>query len=270
MFRQSDPELIAALGEIRRGRCPLTARALLAQCEGRRLDDDDGIAATQLFTHKDDCATMNATKLKQLPGQQFTFSARDTSRDESALATLRAGCNAPADLTLKVGAQVILTKTLDAAEGLVNGARGVVLRMLSTKNPVVRFVGGVERIIRMESFPLTQAGQVVACRMQLPLAHGWAISIVRDRPTPPRQPPTAHPPTPHPAPQHLTLQTPHPPNPSLCTTTPHPPTPAGALLIPVHAHREAHTPRSTHSEKHTQRAEGRASLLAAQEPRYDT
>ena len=41
----------------------------------------------------------------------------------------------------------------------------------------MRFVGGAERIIRMESFPLTQGGQVVACRTQLPLAHGWALSI---------------------------------------------------------------------------------------------
>merc|ERR1712185_17018 len=49
--------------------------------------------------------------------------------------------------------------------------------MLSTKNPCVRFAGGVERIIRFESFPLTQGGQVVACRMQLPLALGWAISV---------------------------------------------------------------------------------------------
>ena len=49
--------------------------------------------------------------------------------------------------------------------------------MLTTKNPVVRFAGGVERIIRFEAFPLTQGGQVVACRMQLPLAHGWALSV---------------------------------------------------------------------------------------------
>ena len=46
-----------------------------------------------------------------------------------------------------------------------------------TQNPVVRFGDGAERIVRMEAFPLTQGGQVVACRMQLPLAHGWAISI---------------------------------------------------------------------------------------------
>ena len=119
-------------------------------------------------------------QLKKLDGSQRSFSARDSSAsgDEAALTTLRASCTAPQELKLKVGAQVILTKTLDPAEGLVNGARGVVLKFLATGNPVVKFgLSGVERIMRMEAFTLTQAGQVVATRMQMPLNYGWAISI---------------------------------------------------------------------------------------------
>ncbi|KAL1528927.1 hypothetical protein AB1Y20_010249 [Prymnesium parvum] len=181
IFRQSEHAFIDALRQIRLGRAPASARALLQQCENRELDNDDGIVATRLFTHKDDCDTMNKKKLKELDGPQITFTARDTSQTDGALATLRSGCTAPVELTLKVGAQVVLIKTLDVKEGLVNGARGVVVKLLSTKNPVVRFTGGAEITVRMEAFPLSQGGQVVACRHQLPLAHAWAISIHRSQ-----------------------------------------------------------------------------------------
>ena len=40
----------------------------------------------------------------------------------------------------------------------------------------VRFGNGIERIIGTESFSLTSSGDVLACRVQLPLALGWAIS----------------------------------------------------------------------------------------------
>jgi ATP-dependent DNA helicase PIF1 len=41
----------------------------------------------------------------------------------------------------------------------------------------VRFDNGVEQTMRLEAFSLTQGGVTVACRMQLPLALGWAISV---------------------------------------------------------------------------------------------
>ena len=41
----------------------------------------------------------------------------------------------------------------------------------------MRFDNGVEQTIRLEAFALTQGGVAIACRMQLPLALGWAISV---------------------------------------------------------------------------------------------
>ena len=123
VFRQADDAFVAALNQIRKGEAPREVRELLKPCEGRVLDDVDGIAATRLFTHKADCERLNAEELKKLPGQQLTFAARDEGRDAEALATLRGSCPAPSELTLKAGAQVILCKTLDAEAGLVNGAR---------------------------------------------------------------------------------------------------------------------------------------------------
>ena len=119
--------------------------------------------------HASELATLRAAALQDVQDAR--------AEGEAALATLRASCPAVAELTLRVGAQVILIKTLDAEAGLVNGCRGVVTKFLATRNPSVRFDNGVERTLRLEAFGLTQGGQTVACRMQLPLALGWAISV---------------------------------------------------------------------------------------------
>ena len=177
MFRQSDPEFIDALAQVRVGRCSAAAEAMLRACRGRPLPDFDGISATRLFTHKDDCNRLNEQRLRALPGAAVTFRARDSGRDEAALSALRVSTPAPPELQLKVGAQVILTKTLDQEKGLVNGAAGVVVKLLASKNPVVRFRAGCELIVRVEPFTLSSGGAVVATRQQLPLDYGWAISV---------------------------------------------------------------------------------------------
>ena len=46
------------------------------------------------------------------------------------------------------------------------------MKASATQNPVVRF-GTVEHVIRMEQFSLSQGGQTIATRTQLPLSHGW-------------------------------------------------------------------------------------------------
>lgn len=134
-FRQSDPAFVAALNEIRLGRCSEPTKALLRGCLGRTLPEDDGVSATRLCSHVKDCERINAACLAQLPGEELVFRARDTARDDASLAQLRGGVAAPAELRLKRGAQVLLTKTLDASQGLVNGARGVVVKFLAMKNP---------------------------------------------------------------------------------------------------------------------------------------
>jgi hypothetical protein len=49
--------------------------------------------------------------------------------------SLLKNCQAPQSLTLKVGAQVILLKNLSQEEGLVNGARGIVVAFRRSQDP---------------------------------------------------------------------------------------------------------------------------------------
>mmetsp|Transcript_13205 Transcript_13205/g.43297 ORF Transcript_13205/g.43297 Transcript_13205/m.43297 type:complete len:247 (+) Transcript_13205:284-1024(+) len=164
------------------GTCDADAERLLRSRIGARLDEADGIVATRLHTHKADCASVNKAQLAKLPGEESSYTARDAADSDECLRLLRASCVAPDRLVLKDKAQVVLVKTLDSAQGLVNGARGVVIKFTtSSRLPVVRFECGVEHVVRAERFPLVQRGRVVASRAQLPLDHGWAISVHRSQ-----------------------------------------------------------------------------------------
>jgi ATP-dependent DNA helicase PIF1 len=89
----------------------------------------DGILPTKLHTHRDSCDADNSMQLAALPGEAVRFDAKvDAGTKTSALRQLEASCPAKASLQLKEGAQVMLVKTIDLARGLVNGARGVVVR----------------------------------------------------------------------------------------------------------------------------------------------
>jgi ATP-dependent DNA helicase PIF1 len=101
---------------------------------------------------------VNAARLDSLPGPAVTFAA-DDSGAEAFLSVLQAGCPARASVALKVGAQVVLLKSLAPALGLVNGARGVVtgfapaIHARDPRYPVVRFAAGPTRVVERRHGP---------------------------------------------------------------------------------------------------------------------
>lgn len=72
--------------------------------------------ATRLHTHKADCASVNKAQLAKLPGEESSYTARDAADSDECLRLLRTSCVAPDRLVLKDKAQVVLVKTLDAAQ----------------------------------------------------------------------------------------------------------------------------------------------------------
>lgn len=100
------------------------------------------------------------------------------SGEEAYVRSFQSICPVKKQLSVKIGAQVILVKTIDTLQGLVNGARGVVMRFARETNcPVVKFENGEEHTIRQAEFVLRIGGKTVARRLQIPLELSWAISV---------------------------------------------------------------------------------------------
>ncbi|XP_035189161.1 ATP-dependent DNA helicase PIF1 [Oxyura jamaicensis] len=174
--RQTDKTFISLLSAVRLGRCTEEVTSLLMQTATNR-SERDGILATRLCTHKDDVELTNEKRLQQLSGEVHSFEALDS--DPMLVKLIDAQCPVGGKVVLKVGAQVMLAKNLDVSQGLVNGARGVVVGFESDQKglPKVRFLCGVTQIIKMERWVFKGPPGVHLSRQQLPLKLAWAISI---------------------------------------------------------------------------------------------
>ena len=80
---------------------------------------------------------------------------------------------------LKIGAPVILLKTISASSALVNGARGVVTGFPRQGGlPIVYFSKSEAAVIlKREEWTVRMGNAIVARRSQIPLNLAWAISI---------------------------------------------------------------------------------------------
>ena len=180
--------------------------------------DNFPTTATHIFAYNKDVSEHNATMLQTLPGPLYTFTAKDSKRDEQ---TKRVDVSAFADnagglfktLVLGVGARVIITKNMDVTDGLVNSAAGVVTGFLPPpeddiqqdflpKFVLVKFddekVGQKRRLelrtvltdryegstpIPQVEVPFTigKSSKITSKRTQFPLTHAWAITIHKEQ-----------------------------------------------------------------------------------------
>ena len=182
IFRQTDSEFVGVLNKLRRGKCTdLMAKEL--QASNGDPWPDDGILPTRLHTHKHSLDRVNKEAIDRLAGDPVSFMAIDSasSNGMSLLDTLN-NCSARAELVLKLGAQVILIKTINQRLGLVNGARGIVEAFEgnggSNVVPRVRFTNGAVQKITYADFQV-RSGSEFAVRKQIPLELGYALSIHR-------------------------------------------------------------------------------------------
>ncbi|XP_077295412.1 pif1 DNA helicase [Arctopsyche grandis] len=173
VHRQKDPEFISILNSIRIGRVTKEITDTLTATSQQKIESD-GILATRLCSHTNDSNLINESKLKQLEGEQKVYNAEDSEPYSSSM--LDSQTVAPSKLTLKEGAQVMLLKNINISAGLVNGARGVVIRF-EDGLPVVRFKNSKEYTAKTERWVVKSTSGALLSRRQIPLNLAWAFSI---------------------------------------------------------------------------------------------
>lgn len=215
VYRTSDAVLIDAQRAIREGAVDSEPVRALVAATNRPLTDEDGIISTVVVPRRQTVADINSLKLRALDaGSDHKFVA-----DDAALPDGHAGpwvmqalekdaffrdCPADKEISLRIGAQVMLVKNEPPSEGgLVNGSRGVVVAFRPScghiggpyaytcdtdnaeaseeetgkKWPVVRFVDGTHRLCVPTEFKKKVYGRGVCTRNQVPLVLAWAITV---------------------------------------------------------------------------------------------
>ncbi|XP_058064821.1 ATP-dependent DNA helicase PIF1, partial [Anopheles bellator] len=135
VHRQKNEEFVAILNSIRIGRVTDEISERLRKTAYQRIETE-GILATQLCSHTAEVDAINQAKLDGLTGDPKTFEAKDS--DPYSAKQIDRMVQAPFKLTLKIGAQVMLLKNYNIADGFVNGARGVVTDFVQGL-PLVKF-----------------------------------------------------------------------------------------------------------------------------------
>jgi ATP-dependent DNA helicase PIF1 len=157
VFRQRDEAFIACLNDLRVGKGGTDAvRRIMdvAKAVPAFVPSAGKVVPTRLYPGNDDVSRMNRTELRTCPGGPlgspdygsdlgFQLRADDYAnnalgdRAKNMMKTLAESCPAEAVLCLKVGAQVMLLKNKDASQGLVNGARGMVVEFVTQELEMV-------------------------------------------------------------------------------------------------------------------------------------
>ena len=188
VHRQSDPVFLKILEEARAGRLSDNSIATLEtrrNTEWKKLE----IKPTLLFTRRADVEQINMTQLKKCKGDDIVFKAKTvyspaafgvkaTDQEKQwALEKMDKNGSYVPELSLRVGAQVMLLTNMDVEHGLVNGSRGVIEKFCEGPEPypMVKFRNGEVIIIS----PASWASEDLEGfnREQIPLRLAYAITI---------------------------------------------------------------------------------------------
>lgn len=197
IFRQvTDPMFTHLLQRARTGDYTVDDVDMLMQRVNVELVDFASIEPTRLFARRVNVDDMNHSNLAKLNTQQETYNAHvrwtldadvnPARRDEMTKLLKHAAANVDthaavkSEVTLKVGAQVMLLCNLNLQEGLVNGSRGVLTGFVQQGGeqlPVVQFAKGRELTIDKFCWEIKVEDAGTIFYRQVPLQLAWAVTI---------------------------------------------------------------------------------------------
>ena len=188
--RQKDPVFQQILMEARAGLFSPESCEILEKC--KRPWQQNKIRPTLIFPRRLEVDQINSANLEALQGESCTYKASITLTKppidfkekceafQMAISMLDNDAPYLVELDLRVGAQVMLCANIDSDMGLVNGSRGVIMRICPASSmPYVEFVNGVERLIGPHEWGIE--GYPFASRTQVPLRLSYAITIHRSQ-----------------------------------------------------------------------------------------
>jgi hypothetical protein len=177
IHRQEDKDFIAALSEIRLGRCPRWVDDMMKSRINARLEGE--LVPTKFFPTIKQVDQVNQRNLDLLDGEPKCFTASIWARSDEFRSQIIADCQAPEQLVLKVGAQVMVVRNDVGCADYHNGSMGTVVRFADDGLPIVLISRtGKEIKFAPEDWERKDmSGAVLACFTQVPLKLGWAITI---------------------------------------------------------------------------------------------
>ena len=171
-MRQKDDEpFMEMLKRLRLGRCSREDLTVLRALKGTQFPE--GIEPTKLYCKNVDVDRINSEALQKIGGQLFTYPTKYTGSPEASVHYAKAS-NVPEQVTVCMGAQVMITYNYQPGLGLVNGTRGVVTA-LDQKTVTIRLLAGNEEVIPYIKIEQDDDPDVGLDFMPLKLA--WAVTI---------------------------------------------------------------------------------------------
>ena len=204
IFRQSDPDYIRILEEVRQGSISDWGISILQPYVQRVYDpsNNGGIDLTHLFPTRAMVDNVNSQKFSQLNGDSIIFKVSHITDCSTYVNT---GKPIPSDLLktcfkmkpyeieyeiknlltnstcihqleLKIGATIMCNVNLSMDHGICNGSQGIIIDFIGNNHiPKVRFDNGIELLINKHRWQSDSCPLV--CIEQYPLQLAWALTI---------------------------------------------------------------------------------------------
>ena len=159
---QNDLEFENLLTNIRWGKITKDDYKLLLSMKDTTFEND--IIPTKLFSTIKEVDIINQYELNKLKTEKIIYRLKKIKNTNLKIS----------DITLCVGAQVMITRNLDIANGIVNGTRGIV-EILNKDSVTLKLVSG--KLILIDYFHVNPEDDKSINFKYIPLILSWALSI---------------------------------------------------------------------------------------------